>query len=130
MTIDNLKTEIRALPDKEIGPLAEWLRHYYDSEVWDRQIAADIERLGEEEVVRRLSAGMKDKGNEREQAALRLLNTLCPTPDSVTEQVLNDIGLLLGGAPMKVTMMKMDDVPDGLKDLMQQQEKRMLNKGT
>jgi len=127
MTIDELKNEIRALPDKEIGPLLEWLRRYYDEDLWDRQIAADIERLGEEEFVRRLSAGMNNEGMEREQAVLRILNALCPTPESMTEQVLNDIGLLLG-APLKVTLVKENDAPDSLKDLMEQQEQKTLNR--
>jgi len=49
MTLDDIKTEITKLPDAEIRPLLEWLSDYYDGPVWDRQIEADVARLGPEE---------------------------------------------------------------------------------
>jgi hypothetical protein len=48
MEIDEIKAAIKALPDEEIEPLLAWLREYYDGDVWDRLMEADIERLGVE----------------------------------------------------------------------------------
>ena len=62
---NQIKAQILQLPDEEIKPLLEWLTNYYDGEVWDRQMAADIERLGEEEWIRRLSQPVEDDGGAR-----------------------------------------------------------------
>ena len=90
-----IKTLIQRLPDEEIGPLVEWLNTYYDGEVWDRQMAADIERLGEEEWIRRLSQPVEDDGGRR-AAILRLINSQEPTTDEKREQFLTDLFFVIG----------------------------------
>ena len=69
-----IKAQIFQLPDREIKPLLQWLTNYYDGDVWDRQMVADIERLGAEEWIRRLSQPAEDHGGRR-AAILRLMNS-------------------------------------------------------
>ena len=88
MQVEEIKKAILALPDKEIGPLNNWLQDYYDGEVWDRQIKADIEALGEEKFVQVLQSGMAESG-EKNQAALRLLNNMQFKSDADREQCLS-----------------------------------------
>ena len=45
--IADIKRAIKALPDAKVEPLLNWLRNHYDGDVWDRQMAADVERLGD-----------------------------------------------------------------------------------
>jgi len=92
---DQIKALILQLPDEEIKPLLDWLTSYYDGEVWDRQMAADIERLGEEEWIRRLSQPAEDDGGRR-AAILRLMNSLEPATDEKREQFLTDLFLAVG----------------------------------
>ncbi|MES2466362.1 MAG: hypothetical protein V4675_03585 [Verrucomicrobiota bacterium] len=92
---DQIKAQILQLPDEEIKPLLEWLTNYYDGEVWDRQMAADIERLGEEEWIRRLSQPVEDDGGRR-AAILRLMNPQEPTTDEKREQFLTDLFFVIG----------------------------------
>ena len=92
---DQIKAQILQLPDEEIKPLLEWLTNYYHGEVWDRQMAADIERLGEEEWIRRLSQPAEDDGGRR-AAILRLMNSQEPTTEEKREQFLTDLFLVIG----------------------------------
>ena len=69
-----IKAQIFQLPDRKIKPLLQWLTNYYDGDVWDRQMVADIERLGAEEWIRRLSQPAEDDGGRR-AAILRLMNS-------------------------------------------------------
>lgn len=97
MQVEEIKKAIPALPDNEIGPLHNWLQDYYDGEVWDRQIAADIEELGEEKFIQALQEGMAQSG-EKHQAALRLMNNMQFRSDANREQCLNDFQPLIGEA--------------------------------
>jgi len=83
MQIEEIKAVILALPNKEIGPLHNWLQDYYDGEVWDRQIENDFKELGAETLVQVLQSGMA-QASEKRQAALRLMNNMqChPVPAS------------------------------------------------
>ena len=92
---DQIKAQILQLPDDEIKPLLQWLTNYYDGDVWDRQMAADIERLGEEEWIRRLSQPVEDDGGRR-AAILRLMNSQEPTTDEKREQFLTDLVFVIG----------------------------------
>ena len=92
---DQIKAQILQLPDDEIKPLLQWLTSYYDGDVWDRQMAADIERLGEEEWIRRLSQPVEDDGGRR-AAILRLMNSQEPATDENREQFLTDLSLAIG----------------------------------
>jgi len=95
MHVDEIKQAIRSLPDDEIGPLLEWLQSYYDGEVWDRQIVADIERLGIEKWEATLRAGMAEASDGR-QAALRLMNNLRFSSSADRDQCLKDFQTILG----------------------------------
>ena len=95
MQIEEIKTAILALPDKEIGPLHNWLQDYYDGEVWDRQIENDFKELGAEKFVQVLQSGMA-QASEKRQAALRLMNNMQFRSDADREQCLNDFQLLIG----------------------------------
>lgn len=97
MTIERLKDTIRSLPDEEIGPLLEWLGHYYDDEVWDRQIARDIERVGPEQFAATLRKGMEEASPQR-QAALRLLNSARFCSDLNRKSFLRDLEIVIGGS--------------------------------
>jgi hypothetical protein len=97
MDVNEVKLAIRSLPDDEIGPLLEWLQSYYDGEVWDRQIVADIERLGVEQWEAALQAGMAEAGEKR-QAALRLMNNLRFASSADRDQCLQDFQIILGEA--------------------------------
>ena len=92
-----IKAQILQLPDAEIGPLAEWLNHYYDGDVWDRQMEADIDRLGPDEWERRLSSPPEDDGGRR-ALILRLMNSIEPTTEEKRQQFLADLFLLIGEA--------------------------------
>ena len=92
---NQIKAQLLQLPDEEIKPLLEWLTNYYDGEVWDRQMAADIERLGEEEWIRRLSQPVEDDGGRR-AAILRLMNSQEPTTEEKRQQFLTDLFLAVG----------------------------------
>ena len=83
MQIEEIKAVILALPNKEIGPLHNWLQDYYDGEVWDRQIENNFKELGAEKFVPVLQSGMA-QASEKRQAALRLMNNMqChPVPAS------------------------------------------------
>ena len=93
--ITQIKEQILQLPDALVGELAAWLNSYYDGEVWDRQMAADLERLGDEEWERRLVAASEDDGGRR-AAILRLMNALEPTTDEKRDQYLQDLFLVVG----------------------------------
>ena len=95
MDIAEIKAAIKTLPDAEIKPLLDWLRDYYDGDVWDRQIEADIEMLGPERWEAALRQGMAG-ADERHQAVLRLLNNLQFRSDADREQCLQDFSLLVG----------------------------------
>ena len=95
MQVDEIKEAIRSLDDGEIGPLLKWLQSYYDGEVWDRQIVADIERLGVEQWEATLRAGMAE-ASEKRQAALRLLNNLRFASSADRDQCLQDFQVILG----------------------------------
>ena len=92
---DQIKAQILQLPDEEIKPLLEWLTNYYDGDVWDRQMVADIERLGEVEWMRRLSQPVEDDGGRR-AAILRLMNSQEPTTEEKRQQFLTDLFLAVG----------------------------------
>lgn len=79
MTIDDIKTQIRALPRREIGPLLQWLKNYSDPELWERQIAADVALLGEARYVRLLLRGMEQTDDQR-KTALRIVGCLSLAP--------------------------------------------------
>ncbi len=89
-----IKAQILQLPDEEIGPLANWLNGYYNGEVWDRQMVADVERLGEEEFIRRLSR--EDEFAAQRAAVLRLMNSYEPTTEEKRQQFLTDLFLVVG----------------------------------
>ena len=90
-----IQAQILQLPDSEIGPLVEWLNSYYDGEVWDRQMEADIRRLGGEEWERRL-LGASDVDHGRQAAILRLMNSLEPTTEEKRERFLADLSVVIG----------------------------------
>ena len=94
--IDQIKAQILQLPDDEIKPLLNWLANYYDGDVWDRQMVADIERLGEEEFQRRLSQPQKTDW-DRQAAVLRLMNSIEPTTEAKREEFLDDLYFAIGG---------------------------------
>ena len=71
------------------------MKNYYDGEVCDRQMAADIERLGVEEWMRRLSQPAEDDGGRR-AAILRLMNSQEPTTDEKRERFLTDLIFVIG----------------------------------
>lgn len=89
---ESIKAEILKLPDKEIQPLLEWLRAYYDGEVWDRQMVADIDRLGFEEWESRLGRDRTDV--ERETALRRVLNAIEPCEDEKRVRFVLDLFFL------------------------------------
>ena len=93
--ITQVKDQIQQLPDAVIGELVEWLNSYYDGEVWDRQMAADIERMGDEEWERRLVEATEDDGGRR-AAILRLMNALEPTTDEKRALFLKDLFFVVG----------------------------------
>ncbi len=95
MKTDDIERAIQALPDEEIKPLLDWLRDYYDGPVWERQIEADIERLGPDRFMAILKADMEQKG-ERHKAALRLLNNLQFRSQADRQQCLKDLSLIIG----------------------------------
>ena len=120
MTLKAIKKGILALPDKEIKPLVEWLRNYYDGPVWDRQMDADIERLGADEWERRLGGDIEntcpasplaeaawkeqirqagecmEEARRRRQAALRLLNRMHFPTKAARTRMLKDLECALG----------------------------------
>ncbi len=55
MTIEEIKKAILALPDQEVDPLFEWLQNHYNGIIWDREMEADIERLGLERWIEALT---------------------------------------------------------------------------
>jgi hypothetical protein len=95
MGVEDIKLAIRSLDDGEIGPLSEWLEDYVNHEVWDRQIVADIERLGVDRWKAALQAGMAES-NEKRQAALRLLNNMRFASSADRDRCLQDFETLLG----------------------------------
>ena len=97
MTIDEIKAHIRSLPDDAIGGLVEWLKEYYDGEVWDRQMEADIQRLSPEAWLEAVMA-IPDQESERRKAALRLMNSIRFSSDADRDQCLRDFELLVGEA--------------------------------
>ncbi len=97
MKTDDIERAIQALPDEEIKPLLDWLRDYYDGPVWERQIEADIERLGPDRFMAILQGDMEQKG-ERHNAALRLLNNLQFRSQADRQQCLKDLSLIIGGS--------------------------------
>ncbi|MDB6175057.1 MAG: hypothetical protein JWL59_4368 [Chthoniobacteraceae bacterium] len=100
MNAQEIKAQIRLLPDDDVGPLLEWLKDYYDGEVWDRQIDADVQRLGPEEFTKRLQQEMEDASEPR-QAALRLLNSMHFKSDSARQAYICDVETMLGSALLK-----------------------------
>src|SRR5437867_327955 len=95
MNVEEIKTHIQTLPDDTIEGLLKWLKEYYDGEVWDRQMEADLERLGEDEFGRALAKGM-EQADERKKAALRLLNSMRFASAADRDQTLHDLELVLG----------------------------------
>ena len=120
MKLKTIKQGILALPDKEIKPLVEWLRNYYDGPVWDRQMDADIGRLGADEWERRLTDGTDistpasplavaahkervrqaqesmEEARRRSQAAPRLLNRMHFPTKAARTRMLKDLECALG----------------------------------
>ena len=90
-----IQAQIQQLPDSEIAPLLEWLNSYYDGEVWDRQMEADIVRLGGEEWERRL-LGASEIDDGRQAAILRLMNSFEPTTEEKRERFLADLSVVIG----------------------------------
>jgi hypothetical protein len=97
LQVEEIKKAILALPDKEIGPLRNWLEDYLNDEVWPREIAADIEEFGVEDWKRMLREGMAQSG-EKHQAVLRLMNTMQFRSDADRDQCLKDFQLIVGEA--------------------------------
>jgi hypothetical protein len=95
MQVDEIKAAIRSLDDGEIGPLSEWLQDYLNHEVWPRQMARDIERMGLEQWVAALTAGMAEASAKR-QAALRLMNNMRFAASADRDQCLQDFQVILG----------------------------------
>lgn len=120
MKLKAIKKGILALPDKQIKPLVEWLANYYDGPVWDRQMDADIERLGADEWERRLGGGMEkscpasplavaawrkqvrqegermEQATRRRQAAVRLINRIPFPTKAARTRMLKDLECALG----------------------------------
>lgn len=120
MKLKEIKKGILALPDKQIKPLVEWLRNYYDGPVWDRQMDADIERLGPDEWERRLRGEVEDsstvspvleaahkqrvrealdqmtEASRRRQAAIRLINRVQFPTKAARTRMLKDLECALG----------------------------------
>lgn len=91
---ENIRSQITALPDDEIQPLLEWLRAYYDGPVWDRQIEADIERVGIDEWRERIGTEFSDA--DHLEAERRVLNAIEPCDDGKRVDFVQDLALLLG----------------------------------
>lgn len=120
MKMKEIKKGILALPDKEIKPLVEWLRNYYDGPVWNREMEADVYRLGADEWERRLTDGMDistpassislaahqegirkaqerlELANRRRQAALRLINRIPFPTKAARTRMIKDFECMLG----------------------------------
>ncbi len=120
MKLKAIKKGILALPDKEIKPLVEWLRNYYDGPVWNREMEADVYRLGADEWERRLTDGMDistpasaislaahqqgireaqermELANRRSQAALRLINRIPFPTKAARTRMIKDFECVLG----------------------------------
>ena len=89
---EHIKSQITALPDTETQPLLEWLRAYYDGPVWDRQIGADIERLGADEWRERLGTELTDA--DRLEAERRVLKAIEPCDDRKRVAFVRDLAFL------------------------------------
>ena len=87
--------EIRALPDEAVKPLLDQLRDYYHGNVWERQIASDQKRLGADVFERLLREDMA-AANPRREAALRLMATMTFSTEAQREDVMRDLGTVLG----------------------------------
>ena len=98
MTIEEIKEAILALPDSEIEPLYKWLGDYYDGEVWDRQMAADIQRMGADAWAAALAAGMEGAHKEKHRAALRLMNNMQFKRAADRDKCIKDFELIVGEA--------------------------------
>ena len=120
MKLKAIKKGILALPDKEIKPLVEWLRNYYDGPVWNREMEADVYRLGADEWERRLTDGMDistpassislaahqqgireaqerlELATRRRQAALRLINRIPFPTKAARTRMIKDFECVLG----------------------------------
>ncbi len=97
MGVDDIKKAIQELPDKEIEPLLNWLREYYDGPVWDRQMEADIEEVGADRLFAALMAEPVQQ-DDKHQAVLRLMNAMQFRSDADREQVMKDFALVMGQA--------------------------------
>lgn len=98
METEEIKKAILALSDSEIEPLYLWLKDYYDGDVWDRQMEADIERLGPEQWGAALREGMAQRADERQKAVLRLMNDMQFKSGADRDQCLKDFELVVGQA--------------------------------
>ena len=140
MKLQAIKQGILALPDKEIKPLVEWLRNYYDGPVWDRQMDADIERLGADEWERRLGGEIENtcpasplalaahkerlrealermtEASRRRQAAIRLINRMQFPTKAARTRMLKDLECALG-EPLDLPIMTKSARARILKDL-------------
>lgn len=120
MKLKAIKKGILALPDKEIKPLVEWLRNYYDGPVWNREMEADVYRLGADEWERRLGGDMEEsspasplavaahkeglrqalermtQATRRRQAALRLINRIPFPTKAARTRMMKDFECVLG----------------------------------
>ena len=120
MKLKEIKKGILALPDKQIKPLVEWLRNYYDGPVWDRQMDADVKRLGADEWERRLTDGTDistpaspaevaayneqlrqawermEQARRRREAALRLINRIPFPTKAARTRMIKDFECVLG----------------------------------
>lgn len=120
MKLKEIKKGILALPDKQIKPLVEWLRNYYDGPVWDRQMDADVKRLGADEWERRLTDGTDistpaspaevaayneqlrqawermEQARRRREAALRLINRIPFPSKAARTRMIKDFECVLG----------------------------------
>ena len=68
MTIEEIKTTILALPDSEVGPLFEWLQDHSNGKIWDREMEADIDRLGLERWIEALTKDSDQGADEIKEA--------------------------------------------------------------
>ena len=94
MKLATIKKHIKTLPDAQINPLVEWLTQYRDCEVWPREMTADIQLLGIDKWKEALTQAM-EKAPQRDQAALRLLNSMKCSTEADRDQVLRDVECLL-----------------------------------
>lgn len=98
MTIEEIQDAIHALSLEDAVVLLRWCEEYYHGEIWDRQMSTDVERLGEDEFMRRLTAEKDDEQKTVEQACLNLTNNLRFASDADRNKVWSDLQIVLSAA--------------------------------